>query len=158
MKRAHVHSCLKFSGAMLLALALGLMIPLASRAASDGMMLTGTVKSVAGAKMGGVAVSAKMDNSTITTSVFTEDDGNYYFPPMASGHYEVWAQADGFETARGDVTLAATKHQDFVLNPAKDFVRQLSGDQILASLPDQTPDDRDSRNDEAGQRIRRLSG
>lgn len=121
---------------------IGIILPIAARAASDGMLLTGVVKSAAGAKMNGVTVSARMENSTITTSVYTDDDGAYYFPPMAGGHYEVWAQADGFETARGDVTLAATKHQDFTLNPAKDFVRQLSGDQILASLPDQTPDDR----------------
>src|SRR5580700_2704237 len=142
MNRTRTRAFLKFVGVVLAALLVGAMLPPAAHAASDGMLLTGTVKSAAGAKMAGATVSAKMDNSTITTSVFTDDDGAYYFPPMSAGHYEVWAQADGFETARGDVTLAATKHEDLVLNPAKDFVRQLSGDQILASLPDQTPDDR----------------
>jgi streptogramin lyase len=142
MNRTWTRAFFKFSGVALVALLLGAMLPLAVHAASDGILLTGTVKSAAGAKMSGVTVSAKMDNSTITTSVFTDDDGAYYFPPMAAGHYEVWAQADGFENGRGDVSLAATKHEDLVLNPAKDYVRQLSGDQILASLPDQTPDDR----------------
>src|SRR5580704_9560515 len=142
MNRTRTRAFLKFVGVVLAALLVGVTLPPAAHAASDGMLLTGTVKSAAGAKMAGATVSAKMDNSTITTSVFTDDDGAYYFPPMSAGHYEVWAQADGFETARGDVTLAATKHEDLVLNPAKDYVRQLSGDQILASLPDQTPDDR----------------
>ena len=50
--------------------------------------------------MSGVTVSAKMDSTTITTSVYTDEDGAYYFPAMNVGHYEVWAQADGFETAR----------------------------------------------------------
>ena len=59
--------------------------------------------------MSGVTVSAKMDSTTITTSVFTDEDGAYYFPAMSAGHYEVWAQADGFEIARGSVDLAVTK-------------------------------------------------
>ena len=117
-------------------------LPLAIHAAPDGTLLTGTVKSAAGAKMSGVTVSAKLEGATITTSVFTDEEGAYYFPAMSAGRYEVWAQADGFEMARGAVDLAATKHQDFVLKATKDFAQQLSGDQMLASLPEDTPDDR----------------
>src|SRR5580692_8839287 len=142
MNPIRTRAFVKFAAAAVAVFALVAILPVLAHAAPDGALLTGTVKSAAGAKMSGVTVSAKMDNTTITTSVFTDDDGAYYFPPMATGHYEVWAQADGFETGRGDVSLAATRHQDFILNPAKDYVRQLSGDQILASLPDQTPDDR----------------
>ena len=43
--------------------------------------------------MGGVTVSAKAEGSTITTSVFTDETGNYYFPPLPNGKYRVWAQA-----------------------------------------------------------------
>jgi streptogramin lyase len=142
MNCKHSRTFWKLAGVALVSFALASMLCLAAQAAPDGMLLTGTVKSAAGARMGGVTVSAKLESATITTSVFTDEEGSYYFPPLTAGRYEVWAQADGFETSRGDVTLAATKHQDFTLNPAKDFVRQLSGDQILASLPDQTPDDR----------------
>ena len=117
-------------------------LPLAIHAAPDGTLLTGTVKSAAGAKMSGVTVSAKLEGATITTSVFTDEEGAYYFPAMSAGRYEVWAQADGFEMARGAVDLAATKHQDFELKATKDFAQQLSGDQMLASLPEDTPDDR----------------
>jgi len=142
MKHTQVHSWKKFVRAALVALVLAAMVPLIAHAAPEGMLLAGTVKSAAGAKMGGVTVSAKLDNTTITTSVFTDEDGAYYFPAMGAGHYSVWAQADGFEIARGSVDLTGTKHQDFVMNPSKDFETQLSGDQILASLPDQTADDR----------------
>ena len=105
-------------------------------------LLTGTVKSDSAEKMVGVTVSAKAHGHTITTSVFTDQQGDYYFPPMPAGDYEVWAQADTFATSRANIDLAATRHQDFVLKPLKDFERQLTGDQLLASLPDGTPDDR----------------
>jgi streptogramin lyase len=108
----------------------------------NGALLAGTVKSDSGEKMGGVTVSAKVEGKTITTSVFTDQQGDYYFPPMPAGEYEVWAQADTFATARANIKLTSTRHQDFVLKPIKDFQRQLTGDQLLASLPDGTPDDR----------------
>src|SRR5579884_754262 len=112
-------------------------------AAEDGgALLAGTVKSDSGEKMGGVTVSAKAAGSVITTSVFTDQQGDYYFPALPAGEYQVWAQADTFETAHADVNLTATRHQDFTLKPLKDFERQLTGDQLLASLPDATPDDR----------------
>jgi streptogramin lyase len=132
----------KFIGGTFAAFVLVAILPFMAHAAPDGTLLTGTVKSQAGAKMSGVTVSAKLDGATITTSVFTDEEGAFYFPAMNAGHYEVWAQADGFETARGSVDLAATKHKDLVLNTTKEFAQQLSGDQMLASLPDQTPDDR----------------
>src|SRR5579863_736415 len=142
MHDTQTRTFLKFIGAALVAFLLAAMLPLFAHAAPDGGLLAGTVKSSSGPKMSGVTVSAKMDGTTITTSVFTDEEGAYYFPAMNAGRYEVWAQADGFEIARGVVDLSATKHHDFVLNPTKDFAQQLSGDQMLASLPDQTPDDR----------------
>ena len=108
----------------------------------NGALLAGTVKSDSGEKISGVTVSAKAEGRTITTTVFTDGQGDYYFPPMAPGEYEVWAQADTFETARAKVNLTAARHQDFALKPLKEFQRQLTGDQLLASLPDRTPDDR----------------
>jgi streptogramin lyase len=116
--------------------------PRAYGANESAILLAGTVKLDSGEKMSGVTVSARADGRTITTSVFTDEQGDYYFPPMESGKYQVWAQADTFETARAEVNLTATRHQDFVLKPMKDFQRQLTGDQLLASLPDGTPDDR----------------
>jgi streptogramin lyase len=110
--------------------------------AADGAVLSGTVKSASGEKMGGVTVSAKAEGQTITATVFTDENGEYYFPQMKPGKYRVWAQADGFETARSDADSIIGRRQDFSLKPMKEFVQQLSGDQLLASLPDATPDDR----------------
>src|SRR5262249_61246574 len=97
-------------------------------------VLNGTIKSADGAALGGVTVSARLDGSNIVTSVFTDESGNYYFPPLASGKYEVWAQAITFDTGRGGVDLSAAKRQDFTLKSFKEFVRQLPGDMILAAL------------------------
>jgi len=107
-------------------------------------LLSGTIKSGSGAAMGGVTVSAKPDEGTITTSVFTDEAGNYYFPPLAAGKYRVWAQALGFDTARGEVDLGPPRQHDFMLSPITDFerqVRQLPGDLMLAGLPEETADD-----------------
>jgi streptogramin lyase len=142
MKLFQTRLIVKFVGLGLALVLLGAALPSLGHAAPDGALLAGNVKSAAGARMSGVTVSAKMDNTTITTSVFTDEEGSYYFPSMNSGHYQVWAQADGFEIARGNVDLTTTKHEDFVLKETKDVAKQLTGDQMLASLPDQTPDDR----------------
>jgi virginiamycin B lyase len=105
-------------------------------------ILSGAVVSAAGEKMGGVTVSAKPEGATITTTIFTDADGRYFFPPMPEGKYRVWAQAVSFETAKGEVDLAASKAQDFTLKPMKDFFRQLPGDLVLAGLPEDNDNDK----------------
>ena len=104
-------------------------------------ILSGAITSATGEKMGGVTVSAKADGATITTTVFTDADGHYYFPPMATAKYRVWAQALSFETAKGEVDLAASKAQDFSLKPMADYFRQLPGDLVLAALPEENDTD-----------------
>ena len=110
-------------------------------AAGTDAMLSGTIKSAGGAAMGGVTVSAKEDGKNVTTTVFTDAAGHYVFPALQPGKYRVWAQALTFATAKGEVDLAANRHQDFTLKPMADFTRQLPGDVLLASLPTETPDD-----------------
>jgi Carboxypeptidase regulatory-like domain len=133
MHDTQTRAFLKFIGAALVAFVLAAILPLIAHAAPDGALLAGTVKSAAGPKLSGVTVSAKMDGTTITTSVFTDEEGAYYFPAMNAGHYDVWAQADGFEIARGIVDLTATKHHDFVLKATSDFGRP---DARFAAGPD----------------------
>ena len=87
----------------------------AATAASADQLLTGSITSATGQKLEGVQVSAKKEGSTITTSVYTDQNGEYIFPPLADGKYRVWAQALGFQTAKGEVDLAAAKHHDFKL-------------------------------------------
>src|SRR5437588_2190669 len=102
------------------------------------------ITSAAGEKMGGVTVSAKAQGYTITTSVYTDEAGNYSFPPLPEGQYQVWAQALTFHTAKGSLDLTKTAQQNFVLAPMtnqEDWIRQLPGDEFLAALPGDTPDD-----------------
>jgi hypothetical protein len=111
-----------------------------------GALLSGSVKSDSGAKLDGVTVSARGAGQTITTSVFTDEDGNYFFPRMAEGKYRVWAQAEGFEAGKAEVSLNGTAgRQDFTLNTIKDnleIVKQMTGQEYVTSLPEDTPEHR----------------
>src|SRR5919198_3650130 len=127
---------------LLLASAAAIVIAPASASAADHI-LSGTIASAAGEKLGGVTVSARLEGATITTSVYTEESGNYYFPPMAAGKYKVWAQALGFETAKSDVDLSANKKQNLTLTAMTDPERrwrQLPGEMMVAALPEDTAD------------------
>ena len=99
----------------LLASVAGLALVGAVSSASADQLLTGSITSASGQKLEGVLVSAKKDGATITTSVYTDQNGEYCFPAMADGKYQVWAQTLGFRTAKGAVDLTATGHQDFNL-------------------------------------------
>ena len=103
------------------------------------------ITSAAGEKMGGVTVSAKAEGSTITTSVYTDEAGGYYFPPLPDGKYKVWAQAITFQTANGAVSTSTRRPSRIsCLQPMtnqEDWIRQLPGDEFLAALPGDTPDD-----------------
>ena len=81
----------------------GLAAPTATLAADQ--LLTGAISSPSGEKLAGVTVSAKQDGTTITTSVYTDATGNYYFPPLPAGKYSIWAQTLGFETTKSSVDL-----------------------------------------------------
>src|SRR5229473_1811868 len=78
-------------------------------AGAADVQLSGTVKSSSGEIMGGVTVSAKAEGATITTTVFSDEAGLYYFPPLPAGKYRVWAQALTFATAKNEVDLATAK-------------------------------------------------
>jgi hypothetical protein len=121
-------------GALLAALIItGAALPSVAAHAADAI-LSGAITSAAGEKLGGITVSAKPVGGTVTTSVFTDESGDYYFPPLPAGKYRVWAQAVSFETAKAEVDLSAARKQGFVLAQMKDFVRQMPGDVILSVL------------------------
>ena len=113
-----------------------------ARAAGNGVLLTGAVKSAQGEKLAGVTVSAKAVGSSITTSVYTDSEGAFYFPRQAEGQYRVWAQAVGFEGSRAELKMAgAVQRQSFTLKTLDDFSAQLTGDQWMAALPEETKQD-----------------
>jgi streptogramin lyase len=111
-----------------------------------GVLLSGSVKSDAGPSLEGVTVSARAAGQTITTSVFTDEGGNYYFPRMDEGKYRMWAQAEGFEAGKAEVSLKGNAgHQDFTLNTIKDsleIVKQMTGQEYVTSLPEDTSEHR----------------
>ncbi|MBW8861378.1 MAG: carboxypeptidase regulatory-like domain-containing protein, partial [Acidobacteria bacterium] len=126
----------------LLACALPLATATAAQAADRP--LSGRIASSTGQKLDGVTVSAKREGSTITTSVYTDAAGEYFFPPLPEGRYRVWAQALGFERANGSVDLSAARRQDFTLaqiaDPERRF-RQLPGEMMVAALPEASAED-----------------
>ena len=127
---------------LLLACATSLLAATATQAADQ--LLNGAVAARSGQKLEGVTVSAKLEGSTITTSVYTDAAGAYVFPPLPAGKYRVWAQALGFETNKSAVDLGATRRADFTLQEMTDpegRFRQLPGEMMVAALPEATPDD-----------------
>ena len=130
-----------FTSVSMIAVAVALAMPDIAQA---DQLLTGKITAAGGEKLGGVTVSAKAEGSTITTTVYTDEEGAYYFPPLPDGKYRVWAQALKFQTAKGNVELTKTAHQDFVMQAMtnqEDWIRQLPGDEMLAALPADTPED-----------------
>jgi virginiamycin B lyase len=123
----------------------GLMaVALAPSAASADQLLNGSIASPTGEKMEGVLVSARKAGSTITTSVYSDQNGEYFFPDMVDGKYQVWAQTLGFQTAKGEVDLTATRHQDFrlaAITDPEERIRQLPPEMLAAALPEDTEAD-----------------
>jgi streptogramin lyase len=107
-------------------------------------MLTGNTQAADGRALEGVAISARAVNGTITTSVYTDELGNYTFPALSGGKYRVWAQAVGYEAGRAEVILSPMREtrQDFTLKTTKDFTSQLSTSEYVAALPEDTPENR----------------
>ena len=112
--------------------------------AAGEVLLTGRITSASGEKMEGITVSARQLGKTFTTSVFTDALGEYYFPRLEEGKYKVWAQTVGYEAAIfEDVALSPSVHQqDVVLKPMQNFEVQLRGDEWVASLPEDTFQDK----------------
>jgi virginiamycin B lyase len=124
------------------ALLLGALPAMGAALPSTGLM--GTVKSSKGNPLEGVPVSAKAQGSTITTSVYTDRNGEYYFPPLPAGQYRLWTQTVGFGLRRVDRALSLGKRiqQDFTLKTSSVYWKQLSDVEWFASLPDDTAADR----------------
>jgi hypothetical protein len=109
-----------------------------------GKMLWGTIRGANGKALEGVIVSARNVDRTFTTSVFTDAQGNYFFPVLDQGQYRIWAQAVGYDKGQAELRLDPSKktRQDFTLKTLDDFTMQLSGAEWTAALPSSTPEDR----------------
>ncbi len=108
--------------------------------AADGSVLQGTTTSGSGEPLHGIVVTARAQDKTYSTSVFTDDQGFYYFPPLEKGSYQVWAQAAGFERTEIALNLeeSGQTQQNFTLKEFNDIGRQLTGSEWIGNLPEDT--------------------
>ena len=98
----------KFLWVSLVVVLIAAAMPRAQSGTMNGAaVIRGTIKSADGSPMEGVAVSARSSNQSWTTSVFSDRQGQYYFPALDAGEYRVWAQAVGFEAAKATLTLGS---------------------------------------------------
>ena len=109
-------------------------------AVAQGTVLQGTITSVDGERLYGIPVTARAGGKTYATSVYSDEQGNYSFPPLEAGRYTVWAQAAGFTREEAQINLAGSgqARQDITLNHFEDIARQLTGSEWIANLPEDT--------------------
>jgi streptogramin lyase len=101
--------------------------------------LSGQVSSAEEGPMEGVLVSAKKDGSTITTTVVTNEKGEYSFPAgrLDAGHYTISTRAIGYDLdgpKAVDIAASGAK-ADIKLVKTKNLVNQLSNAEWLLSAP-----------------------
>ena len=89
--------------------------------------------------MEGVLVSAKKEGATVTTTVVTNDKGEFSFPAgrLEPGKYTITTRAVGF-TLVGPKTVdvgAASATAEIKLAKARNIVPQLSNGEWLMSIP-----------------------
>jgi streptogramin lyase len=115
-------------------------LTLAPAQAQTAAALSGQVSSAAEAVMEGVLVSAKREGSTITTTVVSNDKGQFSFPAdrLAPGHYNISIRAAGYSLAGPktvDIAAGAAATADIKLEKAKNAASQLSNTEWLLSAP-----------------------
>lgn len=110
----------------------------AQQSVPPGVM--GVIRDTHGKPLNGVAVSARSSERTFTTSVYTDERGEYVFPQLPAGTYQLWAQAVQFSTERAQLTLNGlhTAKRDFTVKPLVDYEAQLTGVEWYDALPDDT--------------------
>src|ERR1700686_2912296 len=102
--------------------------------------LSGQVSSAEEGAMEGVLVSAKKEGSTITTTVVSNDKGQFNFPAdrLEPGHYNISIRAAGYDLTgpkSGDIGAGAAAAAAIQLRKAKKVARQLSNAEWLLSAP-----------------------
>jgi hypothetical protein len=63
-------------------------------------------------------------------------NGDYFFPALPDGKYNLWAQTLGFETSKGEIDLTAKRQQDFKLAAITDpeqKIKQMPSEMLAAA-------------------------
>jgi len=121
----------------LLSLAAG--VSIAALTSAQAQILTGKVSSAEEPTMEGVLVSVKKEGATITTTVVTNDKGEYSFPNgrIDAGKYAITIRAAGYvlDGPKSVEIAAGGAKADLKLNKARNLATQLSNGEWLTSLP-----------------------
>ncbi len=102
--------------------------------------LTGQVSSTEEGNMEGVLVSAKKEGSTITTTVVTNDKGEFSFPAgrLEPGKYNITIRAAGYNLVgpkQIDVAAGSPAKAEIKLAKSRNIAGQLSNAEWLISTP-----------------------
>src|ERR1700745_2445062 len=93
MRRSRNSYC---AAALVVILASTASAPSMAQYAAGGPKFRGTITSLDGKPMEGVTVSVRGEGKTFVTTVFTNQQGVYVFPPLEKGlKYTLWAPARG---------------------------------------------------------------
>jgi virginiamycin B lyase len=108
--------------------------------AQTAAALSGQVSSAEEGAMEGVLVSAKREGSTITTTVVSNDKGQFSFPSdrLEPGHYNISIRAAGYALTGPkavDIGSSSAATADIKLEKAKNVIGQLSNAEWLQSAP-----------------------
>src|SRR5499427_9244796 len=114
-------------------------LAMAGLAGAQAQTLSGQVSSTEEGQMEGVLVSAKKEGSTVTTTVVTNDKGEFSFPAgrLEPGKYTITTRAVGFALV-GPETVdvgAANATAEIKIAKARNVVPQLSNGEWLMSIP-----------------------
>src|SRR5262249_38087460 len=120
-------------------LSLAASVSVAALTSAQAQILTGKVSSAEEPAMEGVLVSVKKEGSTITTTVVTNDKGEYSFPNdrIDAGKYAITIRAAGYvlDGPKSVEILAGGAKADLKLNKTRNLAAQLSNGEWLASVP-----------------------
>jgi hypothetical protein len=103
-----------------LAICVAMSIPTSMRAQAVNATVVGTVTDSSGAVVGGATVTSRETATNVSRSTTTNASGNFAFPNLPPGNYEVAVEAQGFKKAtRGHtpVDVNSTVRVDFALEP-----------------------------------------
>jgi virginiamycin B lyase len=120
-------------------LSLAASVSVAALTSAQAQILTGKVSSAEEPAMEGVLVSVKKDGSTITTTVVSNDKGEYSFPNgrIDAGKYAITIRAAGYvlDGPKSVEIPTGGAKADLKLNKTRNLAGQLSNGEWLASLP-----------------------
>src|SRR4051812_48852098 len=117
------------------------MFTVAGMAGAQAQTLSGKVSSTEEGLMEGVLVSAKKEGTTVTTTVVTNERGEFSFPSgkLAPGKYTISTRAIGYALAGPksvDVTASGAS-ADIKLGRVRNIASQLSNGEWMLSIPGQ---------------------